>query len=338
MSVDHSAHPRLTHLKVRFSPDCELELLDPDAGPESVVHRWRDDAALAEFRAEVRETLAVMSTLTEDEARGYLGLHCSLPAGGTVAGWLAYLAEHLTEFYPHRSPQTITVDGTLPQRASRFIDQETANDAATEVLRLHEPTVRRWSADPTGADPSGSDPTGSDPTASEALAPARLHLYADLGRPLGHYLEASQVQAYRWSRDGTAPEPTRYPATGCVVVLRRQPANGRPYIATAYPERVLPVDVRDRFPDLTLLFGGYFGQDYPGLDVSRWAAERAFNTETPAPVRARVVAQLDQLLEADDETLRADVDALGSYVLPTAVRRWVTGLRRRATRLDWTGP
>lgn len=312
-----SAYPRLRRLLSGYAPDCEIDGLDPDSVPESVVCWWPDEA-LDELRSDISRALDVMSAGDDDAALTLLGLHVALPAGGTAAGWLTYLGDHLTEFYPHRKPQTINGDGCLPPRASRFTDRKTGNDAATQVLRANESLLRSWSDDPTG--------------------PWRLHLYADLGRPVGHYLSGEEVQAYRRADPGTAPEPERHVATGCVVVMRRDRETRRPYVATAYPEKRLPEDARRRYPDLPLLLGGYLGQDYGALDGNRWVAERNYNSSTPAAVRERAADQLVRLLASDDATLRADVEALGSYVMPDAMRRWVTGLHRRMTRLDWSTP
>ncbi|MBI4943558.1 MAG: hypothetical protein HY830_22685 [Actinobacteria bacterium] len=256
--------------------------------------------------------------MDEDAALAMLGLFVALPAGGSVVGWLRYLDEHLTEFYPHRKPQTIGGDGCLPPRASRFTDRETGNDAATQVLRANESLLRAWSDDPSG--------------------PWRLHLYADLGRPVGYYLSGDEVRAYRRAGPESAPQPERHEASGCVVVMRRDRETRRPYVATAYPEKHLSAGTRERYPDLPLLLGGYLGQDYGALDGNRWVAERNYNTSTPEAVRERAADQLVRLLASDDATLRADVEALGSYVMPDALRRWVAGLHRRMTRLDWSVP
>ncbi|WP_088286945.1 RNase A-like domain-containing protein [Kineosporia sp. A_224] len=312
-----SAYPRLRFLLSGYAPGSEVHALDPDSVPESVVFRWPDEA-LEELRGDISRALDVMSAGDDEAALDLLGLHVGLPAGGTAAGWLRYLGEHLTEFFPHRKPQTINGDGCLPPRASRFTDRETGNDAATQVLRANESLLRAWSDDPSG--------------------PWRLHLYADLGRPVGHYLSGEEVQAYRRAGPGSAPEPARHAATGCVVVMRRDRETRRPYVATAYPEKHLPVGTRERYPDLPLLLGGYLGQDYGALDGNRWVAERNYNSSTPAAVRERAADQLVRLLASDDATLRADVEALGSYVMPDALRRWVTGLHRRMTRLDWSAP
>ncbi|WP_143448007.1 RNase A-like domain-containing protein [Kineosporia sp. R_H_3] len=315
ISSDH--YPLLHRIGCGYAPDCELSSLDPDASPESVVFWWPDEA-LDTLQGEVTRAVDVMSAGDEEAALRMLGLHVALPAGGTAVGWLRYLGDHLTEFFPHRKPQTINGDGCLPPRASRFTDEETGNAAATEVLRANESLLRAWSDDPAG--------------------PWRLHLYADLGRPVGHYLSGDEVQAYRQADPGSAPQPERHAATGCVVVMRRDRETRRPYVATAYPEKRLPAGARERYPDLPLLLGGYLGQDYGALDGNRWVAERNYNTSTPAAVRERAADQLVRLLASDDATLRADVEALGSYVMPDALRRWVTGLHRRMTRLDWSAP
>jgi hypothetical protein len=47
---------------------------------------------------------------------------------------------------------------------------------------------------------------------------------------------------------------------------------------------------------------------------------------------------MEQLLTEDDDSMRRTVEALGSYVLPHSIRRWVTGIHRRMTRIDWDVP
>jgi len=306
--------PRLSLLTSAYFPGCEAESLDSDCLAESIAFWW-PDAGWAEFASQVDEVLGVIETMDEAGAGSYLRMHTALPAGATWASWLRYLRSHLEEFNPRRKPQTIVTDGHVLPRASRFDDKEAGNHAATDVLRANENVLRAWSA--------GHDGTW------------RLHLYADLDRSVGTYLDSAEVQAYRASGDDPALRPTSHEATGCVVVMRRDHSTGKPHIATAHPEMSLPPGPRERYPDLPLLFGGYFGQDYTGLDGNRWSAERNINRSTDAAVRERLAEQLTRLLAEDDETLRTSVEALGSYVLPKAMRRWVTGLHRRMTCLAW---
>ena len=185
---------------------------------------------------------------------------------------------------------------------ARYTDRDTANRAATQVLRAHEERLRAWASAPAGT--------------------PRLHLYADLGHDVGQVLAGTDRAAT--------------PASSAVVLMTTSPGTGRPFIATSYPEIGLTGWARSRYPDLTLLFGGYFGQDHATLDPSRWRAEANLNTSTAPATRARVVTQLEELLLEEDEGLLRSVEALGSYVLPVQPRRWVTGLHRRMCMIDWT--
>jgi hypothetical protein len=315
MEFSRQAFPRVRNMLGYFHPGCEADCLDPDGYAEAATFWWPDEA-WSEFVAEMDLLLLELEHRTDEEASLYVGLQVALPAGRTWVGWLHYLRSYLEDFYPHRKPQTQVTDGAALPRASRFDEKETGNAAATEVLRVNESTLRAWAADPD--------------------EPWRLHLYADLGRRVGDYLLADEVAAYRRAGSDPALRPPAHEATGCVVLMRRDAQTKQPYIATAHPEKALPIEARQRYPDLPLLFGGYFGQDYTALDENRWAAERNFNYSTVPATRERISDQLAQLLlTTDDDVLRSQVEALGSYVLPVAIRSWVTGLHRRMTRLEW---
>ncbi len=306
--------PRLDNMLGYYGPYCEDDNLDSDA-PAEAATSWWPDSGLAAWLAELDQVFPDLDARDPEEQNQYMGQQMALPAGNSYSTWLRYLREHIEAFYPHRNPQTMTLDGIVPPRSGRFTDKETANRAATEVLRANESAFRAWAAEHDGT--------------------YRLHLYADLGRPVGHFLLASDTASFAAPGTSSQFEPTRYEATGCVVLMRREYETGKPYIGTAYPEKDLPTEARERYPDLTLLLGGYFGQDYVSLDENRWAAERNVNSVTAQPVRERMADQLSRLLAEDDASVRDSVEQLGSYVLPGAIRRWVTGLHRRMTRLQW---
>jgi hypothetical protein len=298
-----------------YAPHSEETAIDPDAPAEEAVSYWRGDDFVVAFAAEIASIVELLAAKDEERAGDLLQMHTPLPAGRSWRGWVSYIGDHALAHHARHLPQTDVDDGHALPRASRFLDKDTGNAAATDVLRVNESRLRAWSASHDGT--------------------TRLHLYADLGRTVGTYLEQGEVEAFRRSGKDPALEPTRHEATGCVVLMRRHHETGQPYVATAYPEVALPLAARERHPDLPLLFGGYFGQDYGSLDANRWSAERNVNVSTAPAVRARIVAQLADLLDRDDETLCSDVEALGSYVMPKALRRWVTGLHRRMTRLQW---
>lgn len=311
MRFDRAIFPRLSHVLGSLYPYCEAGVIDQDAMPEGVVCRWSDEV-MEEFREESARALEALSGRDLESGVEWLGLQIALPGGSTAHTWFRDLSMHLDEYHRDGSPPVISTDGSQLPRVTTFPDEATANAASTAVLRAHESTVRAWSDDP-----------GST---------WRLHLYADLGEQVGEELRREEVEA---SHAGSAP-PEKHPVQGCVVLLRKDPETRQPFVAVTYADISLPTEARERFPDLPLLFGGYFGQDYAELDRDRWAAERNLNFSTPPAVKDRMASQLADLLTQDDDTLRRDVEALGSYVLPDAMRRWVTGLHRRMTRIDWS--
>ena len=311
-AIDEDEFPVLTELLGWYFAGVERKSLDSDAQAEKAVSSW-PEGRLDVLREEIARAIEVLAAQDVEEGGRWLSLFCALPVGSSYAEWLRYLDTYLPEFWPHRRPQTNGRDGILLPKITTFVDKATANAAASAVNHTHAGTLRAW--------------------ADDLDSPWRLHLYADLGTGVGHQIRREDVEAYQ---AGSAPPPVKHPVTGCVVLFRKDPQTREPFIAVTYPERSLPTDARDRYPDLPLLFGGYFGQDYTELDDNRWAAERNVNGSTPPAVKHRIASQLAELLTQDDDTLRRDVEALGSYVLPDAMRRWVTGLHRRMTRIDWS--
>ena len=314
MRVRFETFPRLALMLGGLYPGCEQGVLDQDSMPESVARQW-SGSALAEFREEAAKALELLRAMDFDSGVRWLGLQIALPGGNSAHTWLRDLALHIDDYCRVGKPFTPSTDGIMLPRVSAFIDKPTANAASTAVIRAHEVTLRAWADDPE--------------------SPWRLHLYSDLGREVGSVIRREEVDAYQEDQE-SAPPPTKEPVTGCVVIFRKHPETRAPFVATTYPEISLPIDVRERYPDLPLLFGAYLGQDYTEIDHDRWAAERNFNGSTPPDVKARIAEQLEQLLRQDDASLRRDVEALGSYVMPDALRRWVTGLHRRMTRIDWS--
>jgi hypothetical protein len=302
--------PALRHLMRVFSPDCEFHFLDPDEPVECALLDLAADPALGavpELVAQIRRELAAYGS-DPDLLVQRLSMYVVVPTGGTWRAWWDYLAAWLPEYGqdPSLDPK---IDNRTPlPRASRFTDHETANRAVTEVLRANEPRFRAWAADP--------------------QAPRRLHLYAGLGRDIGVVMV----------RDATGRPTLSEPARACAVTMTRDPAGGNAMVAAAYPEILLPSGPRERYPELPDLFGAYFGQDHDGLDTQRWRAEWRFNIRLTDELRVRTAEQLRHLLAEPDEELGRSVEALGSYVLPAQMRRWVTGLLRRVTVPDWTLP
>ena len=224
-----------------------------------------------------------------------------VPAGGGWLGWARYAGDLI----PRLALDAVPVGPPLPAPAASFLDATTARRAVAEVLCRHAERHRRWCADPDGE--------------------PRLVLAADLRRVVGTCPEAG-------------PGGPAGPLQGCSVLVARDPRTGRPYVAAAQPEDAVVEVARWRWPALPLLFGGYFGVHLGALDRTAWAAERALAGACGPAVRARLAAQLDDLLREPDDVLRMAVRDLGSALLPPALRRWVAGLRRRLTALDWSPP
>lgn len=302
--------PALRHLMREFPPDAELEYIDPDEPVEwALIQQARNPAlgTINDLTRQIRDAVAAYGD-DPDLLVTRLPMRVFIPTGGTWRAWWEYLLAWMPEAWEHPvlDPK---IDSAVPlPRASRFTDQETANRAVTDVLRANEQRFRAWAGDPS--------------------APRRLHLYAGLSRPIGVVM----------TRDESGSPLPSVPAEACAVTMTRDPAGGNAMVAAAYPEIALPDGPRERYPDLPQLFGAYFGQDYDGLDTHRWRAEWRFNIRLTHAQRERTADQLRQLLSEPDDGLRRSVETLGSYVLPTQMRRWVTGLRRRLTVPDWTLP
>jgi hypothetical protein len=163
------------------------------------------------------------------------------------------------------------------------------------------------------------------------VALPRLHLHSEFDHPVG--------QAFAREQPSRGVPAAGVAVTGCAVLVGRSGSAGDAEVLAAYPEPTFADrGARQRWPDLPVLFGGYFGQRYRRLDGNTWAAERALNEQLSHPVRIRLGAQLAELLEVDDRLLAGTLRELGSYVVPPDPRRWVSGLRRRMLDVDWSQP
>jgi len=159
-----------------------------------------------------------------------------------------------------------------------------------------------------------------------------VHLYADLGYETGNV--GTVIVNPRPAGSSLAVTPGETYETSCtVMVMRRHPQTGAPYIETAYPELPLSTGAREDFPALCHFFGAWFGQDreHPVL-----AMREAFRATTE-PALSQLREQLDRLLQRpEDAELRLVLEACGSYVLPGAVRPWLEATRRRIDAFDWS--
>ncbi len=316
MTVERLPHDTLSSFCRSYSPHAEEDFFDADGPWQVALHHLRADGGdLGRVRRELAEVLA--EDLTDPELHRRTISLVALPAGRDVRAFLEYLLRRIDEAVadpPAARPGAVgapdegLVWGEGVLHRSRFTDRATAELATRGVLRHHETRFRSWAADPGGT--------------------PRLHLVTDLGRVIGSYRGVD-------GEGRLVGEPEA--ATVCAVLLRLDAGTGRPVVVTAYPEPDAAPATRERYPDLVGLFGGHFGQDVRAVDQDSWSAERRFHSDSDPAVIARAVAQLDRLLadHPTDQALRAAVHDLGSCLNPVDLRRWVVGLLRRATDLDW---
>ncbi len=297
-------------LSIGLAAEWEEQYLDPeqaifDARANTVGYDegWTDEQLLREFDDLVRE----FAPDRLDEALWDLST-AQLPGmdGVPRSVWLDYIRETLGRAARPQTPRQPIKGNPMPALpwTSLFDDDEVANWASTMVIRQHEPTLRAFFDD--------------------ALGVKRVWCYGQVDRQIG------EVK--------TAESTTR--ATAAVVTWRWRPDRGMPMIATAYPEIDLPKGPRQRWPQMSWLLGGYFGQDWRKLDATVWQAECHWQTVTEKPVKARVAAQLRELLATTADTDLGDtVTALGCYVLPTDLRGWLTRIANRIDRTElWRDP
>lgn len=184
----------------------------------------------------------------------------------------------------------------------RFLDEETANNAATIVVRQHESALRDWDA------------------RSQPLD--RLIMRGDTGRVIGEL----------FPHDGGDPLPSTY-----VTVLMAKTQEGKPYIRGAYPDLTPDPLVIEAYPELPQLFAAFFGQDWTDNDRTLWNAEHIFHMGVEEPQAQRIRDQLDALIAAtgSQEEMRHALTSLGSAVLPQAARQWVQRIRGRMDPSIW---
>lgn len=210
------------------------------------------------------------------------------------------------------APAPAAGDGLTLPRASKFASEELANEACTLLVRRHYDLLKQLE--------SGS------------LGWGAVHLYGDLGYETGDL--GTVIVNPRPAGSSLAVDPGKTYETSCaVMVMRRDPESGSPYIDTAYPELALATRTREDFPALCHLFGAWFGQDHESPVL---AMQQAF-TSTSASSRAELAGDLDRLLDRPDDTeLRLVLEACGSYILPDAVRPWLAATRRRVDTIAWS--
>lgn len=295
-------------LGANFYPYFEEHVLDAGQALDRGIRIAAEENRLAANEEDLADVLG----RSLDEASAMANLmpwlsQTGIPDGNTYRGFLEAALSRVRQALA--DPESIPDpgeegDGLRPQRVSRFHDEATANEVSTLVLRAHAQQVRAWAENPGGW--------------------WRQHYYvADVGRSTGVMV-----------RHGVEEKEE---VGGAVVVMKRDHDTGQPFILTAYPEPAMPTVPRSDLPDLCHVLGGYFGQDCYD-EGGPLQSQHNFQATTTDPARGRVAEQLDALLRRHDDRLRADVEALGCYVLPVALRSWLMRMRWRMDAFDWSQP
>lgn len=308
--------PLLDELLVPYFSAAELGALDASLVLDASLLGLRQRGEALDLLAHHLERIADAAT-SDDEARAALpGTVRDLPApdGPGHLGALHAVARRAREAADGAplAPAPPPGDGLVLPRASRFASRELADEACTLLVRRNYEMLKEFEAG--------------------ALGWGAVHLYDDLGYETGNL--GSVVVNPRPSGTTLAVMPGETRETSCVVlVMRRQPGTGAPYIDTAYPELPLSAGTREGFPALCQVFGAWFGQDHEQPVVAMRDAFRA----TSEPALTQLRDELDRLLQRpEDGELRMVLEACGSYVLPDAVRVWLGAIRRRADAFDWS--
>jgi hypothetical protein len=281
-------------LQACYPPGYEKECLDADLRVNTQLALLHDAGELNDTAHELDKLLELCTD--EDAARRMLQpwMGAAIPRDRSYMVTLEGLSSIAAQGRENPSCLVrLSEEDDRPRtfRASRFLDLETANSAATEVLRHHEAAVRSWQKRPGGI--------------------RRQHCYADLGRAVGIVKD---------TRRGFSGE-----VTGAVVILVRDDDARQVGIYEAYPELPLDEGIRRRYPDLPHIFGAYFG-DVPDRP---WLAQEDFHVSSGTGTHGPMKEQMRQLVTLDDEDLSLAVDALGSHVLPGNIRAWIQAMHWR---------
>jgi len=243
---------------------------------------------------------------TGDAAQGVLSAvtgAARFPVEGTSwSRWADWFAAHLTDVAGGRV--SVATDGSRPAlvRSGEFDDEVAVGEVVAQVLTRREEDVARWRAD--------------------AAAPRRLHVWADLGRPVGTVT--------------TRGPDLDVAATAVAVVLQRE-EGGEVDVLDAHPEVPLDDGLRARFPVAASVLGASFGPSLPHTDVLPWAAQRALLSEEPADVLVRWRHDVRELLTLADADLGRALLRLGGAVVPANPRGWLERMLWRAGAFPWAG-
>ncbi len=318
-----------------FGQELEYMHIDPDA---AIVfgYLWRGESVSAQDVLDALDAALDArdgdgDLLDGQSLKALVGCEAWLPYGNSWRGMLRDVRALVADVAAQGPDYPLDESLPRPVRSSRWRDQPTAERATRTVLRRHEQRLLRWVGDP-----------GRDWQ--------RLTLYADLGRRLRGEQRLGPLGEV--ALPGTK---TLHEAAGCTVVLSRTSKPGLPYVvATTFPEiawRAEAVALRERWPALAQLLGGWFGPDFPDLDGGPVDCERRVHEQNPAERVARAVAELREALELPDDPAyqMSVVPVTGPVTLPEALhalglglqmvdhRRWARGFVRRASEVDWSG-
>jgi hypothetical protein len=306
--------PLLDELLLPYFTAADLGALDATLVLDASLRGFRERGADLELLASHLERLA-SGVVTDDDARAALPAtvrDLPLPDGPDHLALLRSVARRVREAADGAPllPAARPGDGMVLPRASRFASEELANEACTLLVRRNYDMLKQFEAG--------------------ALGWGAVHLYDDLGHETGNL--GSVVVNPRPSGTTLAVTPGETRETSCaVMVMRRDPATGAPYIDTAYPELPLSTGTREAFPALCHFFGSWFAQDREQPVTSMREAFLATTGQALEELRN----DLDRLLERQgDGELRLVLEACGSYVLPEAVRPWLEATRRRVDAFD----
>ena len=303
-----------------FYPESEVDYFDVDAALD-VGFAGRDPDVLEAAKAEALRLLG--SGLTSDDLIEALLSQVGLYGGGRdMQAFLYYLISRIDDQLAHfvertyRDPTRRAVDG--PQHRSAFLTEQVGRDAVFEVLGQNDRRIRAWLADPKGV--------------------PRVHVIGETAVPSG--------RSTPFSADGIETHPDT-PATvetrQVAVLVHPGTQPGQFAVLAGYPELDVDVAVRDRYPLLPSLLGGYFGHDRARIDkIPVLMMDDLIDHTFPAAALGPVADQLEQFLRdvegLGEAELRRQAHSLGACVQPTVdVLGWLVGLHRRMVRLDW-GP
>ncbi|HEU4567173.1 MAG TPA: hypothetical protein VFR99_04000 [Marmoricola sp.] len=208
------------------------------------------------------------------------------------------LAARRMESYPLRGREYVDASAGPLERASRWISEKVGERAVRRTLERYRGELELWTSNQGGL--------------------PRVCLGVDLGEELG------------WAT--VVGEEGDQVARSCVVVVEWDEV--QPTVKASYPDRTWDSRWRQALPDLVHVFGGYFGQHTLAEFRGEWDAFGAVMRLLGSPARARVAAQLAQLLTLPEPEAKEAVRNLGSYVVPPDTLGWIERLHWVLAEID----